>query len=248
MQHPFDLVHCDIWGLYHIITVSDYRYFLTLVDDCTRFTWVFLFRHKSDVTLILPRFLSLIENQFNSKVKQFRSDNAKGLTFNALFPEKGILHQYSCIDTPQQNSVVERKHQHLLNVTRALFFQPKLLIQFSSDCLLATTFLINQTPSTLLGHKTPYEQLYNKIPDYASLRVFGCLVFASTLSAHRTKFASKAKPSVFMGYPPGMKGYNLDDLHTKQFFISRDVIFYETIFLFHFIPYDPSHLTDPFPE
>lgn len=55
-QHAFELVHCDIWGPYHISTISGYRYFLILVDDCTRFTWVFLLRHKSDVTFILPHF------------------------------------------------------------------------------------------------------------------------------------------------------------------------------------------------
>lgn len=84
-QHPFDLIHCDICGLYHINTISGYRYFLTLVDDCTRFTCVFLLRDKSNVTFILPRFLSLIQNQFNSRVKQFRYDNANELAFIALF-------------------------------------------------------------------------------------------------------------------------------------------------------------------
>ena len=33
--------------------------------------------------------------------------------------------------------------------------------------------------------------------------------------------------------PPGMKGYRLYDLQTKQFFISRNVIFHEHIFPFH---------------
>lgn len=51
----------------------------------------------------------MIETQFNSKVKQFRSISTKELAFNELFYEKGILHQYSYIDTPQQNSIVEGK-------------------------------------------------------------------------------------------------------------------------------------------
>ena len=70
----------------------------------------------------IPKFFNLVETQFNNKIKRFRSNNAWELTFNELFDEKGVLHQYSCVDTPQQNSVVERKHQHLLNLAWALYF------------------------------------------------------------------------------------------------------------------------------
>jgi hypothetical protein len=41
---PFDLIHCDIWSPYHVPTIDKQRYFLTIVDDCTRCTWVFLMK------------------------------------------------------------------------------------------------------------------------------------------------------------------------------------------------------------
>ena len=85
---PFDLIHCDIWGPYHIPSYSGYQYFLTLVDDCTRFTWLYLLKHKSDVHSIVPNFFNLVETQFGARIKQFRSDNAKELAFTKFFNAK----------------------------------------------------------------------------------------------------------------------------------------------------------------
>lgn len=57
----------------------------------------------------------MIETQFDKKIKMFRTDNAKELAFTYLLHSKGIPHRFSCVHTPQQNTFVERKHQHILN-------------------------------------------------------------------------------------------------------------------------------------
>lgn len=137
---PFDLIHCDIWGPYCEMSYSGHRFFVTLVDDCTRFTWVYLLKQKSDVSSIIPRFFNMVKTQFDKIIKVFRSDNARELAFTDFFHNEGVLHQFSCVDRPQQNSVVERKHQHLLNVARALFFQSQVPISHWTECVHTATF------------------------------------------------------------------------------------------------------------
>nr|KYP33949.1 Retrovirus-related Pol polyprotein from transposon TNT 1-94 [Cajanus cajan] len=153
---PFDLVHCDVWGPYRLSTYNSMRYFLTLVDDHSRFTWIHLLRTKAEATSAIKSFFNLIHTQFGVTIKQLRSDNAKELALVDFLKDKGTIHQFSCVERPQQNAVVERKHQHLLSVARALYYQSKIPLIFWGDCVTTTAFLINRMPSPNNNNNSPY--------------------------------------------------------------------------------------------
>lgn len=78
---------------------------ITLVDDFSRYTWLFMMRHKSDALKIVPQFFRLVETQYNAVIKTFRSDNAPELSFKDFFASKGVVHQFSCVGRPEQNVV-----------------------------------------------------------------------------------------------------------------------------------------------
>jgi hypothetical protein len=70
----FSLIHCDIWGRYKTLSISGAFYFLTIVDDFSRFTWVFLMRNKSETQTLLRQFFHYVHTQFNTKVQKLHYD------------------------------------------------------------------------------------------------------------------------------------------------------------------------------
>ena len=99
---PFELIHVELWGPYREKSSCGAAYFLTIVDDFSRAVWIHLLLEKSEVKKVLPNFCQLVHRQFSRHVKTVRSDN--GTEFMCLtkyFAESGIVHQTSCVATPQ---------------------------------------------------------------------------------------------------------------------------------------------------
>ncbi|XP_023734895.1 uncharacterized protein LOC111882761 [Lactuca sativa] len=168
------------------------------------------------------------------KGKTVTSDNGTEFLnhkMKQLFESKGILHQTSCVHTPQQNGIVERKHRHILNVARSLIFQSGLPLKYWGEAVLTSVFLINRTPTSVLNGASPYELVYISSPVFDKLRVFGCLCFATKLN-NSDKFFERADKCVFLGYSSDKKGYRVPSLDTNLIFVSRDVKFYESVFPF----------------
>ena len=76
-SHPFTVIHSDVWGLARVPHITGARWFVTFIDDYTRLTWVYLMKEKNEVSIIFPNFVRMIQNQFETKVKIFRTDNGK---------------------------------------------------------------------------------------------------------------------------------------------------------------------------
>ncbi|RVW96479.1 Retrovirus-related Pol polyprotein from transposon TNT 1-94 [Vitis vinifera] len=158
----------------------------------------------------------MVQNQFNSKIQVLKSDNAKEYFTSSLstyLQNHGIIHISSCVDTPQQNGVAERKNRHLLEVARCLMFSSNVPNYFWGEAILTATYLIN--PSSDLP-----------------LKVFGCTAFVHVYPQNRSKFAPRANKCIFLGYSPTQKGYKCYSPTNKRFYTTMDVSFFEHVFFY----------------
>lgn len=125
-SHHFSLIHGDIWGPTRIPNITVLDGFLLLVDDHTRLCWTFLMKEKSETNHIFRHFHAMVQNQFKTNIQILKTDNARDFFNSNLGPylkSHGIVQQSSCIDTPQQNGIVERKNRNILEVARTMLFQ-----------------------------------------------------------------------------------------------------------------------------
>ncbi|XP_068475998.1 myosin-15-like isoform X2 [Phaseolus vulgaris] len=193
-------------------------------------------KDKSEVFHLFVKFYRMIQTQFESPIKRLRSDNGReyvNQNLSKFLEENGVVHELTCVDTPQQNGVAERKNRHLLEVTRALLFQTSVPRSYWGEAVLTATYLINRLPSRVLEGVTPIQVMttfYPSIPMLNSLqnRVFGCPAFVHVHSPYRGKLDPRAIKCVFIGYAPNKKGYKCYHPQSRKVYISKDVTFHET--------------------
>jgi histone deacetylase 1/2 len=127
---------------------------------------------------MFQQFKLQVENQFDDNIKYVQSDNGGEFkSFITFLQQAGIVHRFSCPYNSAQNGREERKHRHVVETGLAFLAHASLPMKFWQYAFQSATFLINRMPSKVLNNVSPYLTLFQKLPDYKSLRVFGCLCY-----------------------------------------------------------------------
>jgi hypothetical protein len=142
-------------------SVGRKKYYVSFIDDFSKFTWIYLLRFKSEVFQKFTEFQNMVERQFNTKIVAMQTDWREYQKFNSLLSKIGISHYVSCPHAHQQNSPTERKHRHLVEVALSLIAHAAMPLKFWDEAVAITAYLINRTRSKLLDFSTPLECLYN---------------------------------------------------------------------------------------
>jgi transposase InsO family protein len=231
MDRPLELLHMDLFGSIAYISIGGSKYYLVIVDDYSRFTWVSFLQEKSQTQETLKGILRRAQNEFGLRIKKIRSNNGtkfKNSKIEGFLEEEGIMHEFSSPYTPQQNGVVERKNRTLLDMARTMLDEYKTLNQFWAKAINTTCYSINQLYLHRIIKKTSYEVLTGKKPNVSYFRVFGSKCFILIKRGRKSKFAPKAVEGFLLGYNSNTRAYRVFNKSTTLVEVSCDIVFDET--------------------
>jgi transposase InsO family protein len=216
---PMELWHGDLCGPISPATPAGKEYFLLLVDDYSRHMWIVLLRSKDEALAAIRKVQAAAELEKNLKLKAVRTERGGELS-SAEFVEyceaRGIKHFRTAPYTPQQNGVVERTNQTIVNMARSLLKSMEMPDKFWGEAVSTTVYLLNRAPTKSVKGITPYEARHGRKPFVHHLRTFGCIAHVKKTGPGQTKLADRSKQMVMIGYERGSKAYHLYDPETRK--------------------------------
>jgi hypothetical protein len=194
--------------------------------------WLYLLKTKDEVPKVVQIFYKMVKTQFGKEIKIKRSDNVTEYLNKCLhnfFTKNGIIHETSCVGTPQQNGVAERKNRHLLEITPALLVKNKVPHIFWDNAHSFAVYLFNRTSINANDYKTPIQVLstHINIPFILNLppKISGCCLCPSPEILPNQAGTQSRKIYIFLGMGINQKGYKCYNSSTRKFYITMDVKF-----------------------
>jgi hypothetical protein len=227
-----DLVHVDLCGPITPSTAGGNKYFMLLVDDSTRWSYVFMVKTKDQALEAFCKYKAEVENITGERIKVLRSDRG-GEFLSSVFKDvcesAGIQRHLTAPYTPQQNSVVERKNRTVMEMARSLLKSMKLPGKFWGEAVRHSVYLLNRLPTKALVNKTLFESWKGIKPHLGHLRVFGCVAHVKSVGPHLKKLEDRSHPMIYLGVEEGSKAHRLFDPNQQKLVVSRDVKFEEAV-------------------
>uniref|UniRef100_A0AAV1TY31 Integrase catalytic domain-containing protein n=1 Tax=Peronospora matthiolae TaxID=2874970 RepID=A0AAV1TY31_9STRA len=184
------------------------KYLLLLVNEASGCMKGFCLRVKSESENYITRYITMVQAQFDKKVKLVRHDGAREFATNSLqefYEDEGIEQQTTVPHAHQTNGTAELAIRTIVTIGRSMLYYAKLEKCFWAEAAMTAIYVKNRLPSPKVMHKTPFEIVHNSKPSVKHMRVFGCQVYILTPKEKRLKWDPKARTGIFLGYEEASK-------------------------------------------
>jgi transposase InsO family protein len=223
---PLQLVHADLCGPFRTSSQGGACYFLSLIDDYSRKTWVYFLARKSDTLDKFRIFHKEVESISKLKLRTLRTDNGGefiSAAFTSYCQDQGIRRQLTVPHTPQQNGVVERRMRSIMDVTRCFLLDKDLPHSLWGEAVRAVVIILNLRSTKRSPHVTPDKLFSGHKPSVSQLRIFGSTVFVHNHSMTKGKLDSHSVECILLSLDDKAKGWRCYDPRTSKVLVSRDV-------------------------
>nr|GEX61293.1 retrovirus-related Pol polyprotein from transposon TNT 1-94 [Tanacetum cinerariifolium] len=229
-RQRLQLLYMDLCGPMRIASINGKRYVLVIVDDYSRYTWVHFLRCKDEAPEVIKTFLKRITVVLQSPVIIIRTEKCTKFINQVLkeyFDSAGISYQVSSIRTPQQNGVVERKNQTLVEAARTMLIFSHALVFLWAEAIATACFTQNRSIIHYRFNKTPYELINSRKSDISFLHVFRALCYPKNDHEDIGKLGAKGDIGFFIVYSIDSCAYRVYNRRIKKIMETMNVSFDE---------------------
>nr|GEY12124.1 retrovirus-related Pol polyprotein from transposon TNT 1-94 [Tanacetum cinerariifolium] len=208
----------DLFGPVKPQPISHNKYTYVIVDEYSRYTWVFCLKKRSDAADCIISFIRKIENLNEVRVKELRSDNEiefRNLKLEEFYDEKGISQNFSSPCTLEQNGVAERRNRTLIEAARTMLNSAKLPKQFWEEAVNAACYTQNRF-IIVKRHRTAYDVFRGRSLNISYFYLFRCHVPIYNHMDHLRKFDEKADDGFFLGYSLVAKAFRVFNIRRQE--------------------------------
>ncbi|GKA38976.1 retrotransposon protein, putative, ty1-copia subclass [Tanacetum coccineum] len=221
------IIHTDVCSPLRHVSRQGASYFITFMNDYSRYGHVYFLKHKHEVFETFKVFKNEVENQFRKTIKALRSDRGGeyiSQEFKDYLKAYGIIQQLTPPYTPQHNGVSERRNRTLLDMVRSMMNLTTLPLSFWDYALEFATRILIMVPTKKVD-KTLYKLWYGKVPNLSYLKDWGyeALVKRDTPD----KLQQRSVKCIFIGYPKETMGYYFYVPPENKIDIARYAEFFE---------------------
>ncbi|KAI0991999.1 hypothetical protein K3495_g16187, partial [Podosphaera aphanis] len=206
------------------------RYYITFIDDFSRYAWISFLRNKNDAYQAIRDFVTRIQTQHNLTIKTFFSDNG-GEYIDArvqkYFTDNGIHHEKSPPYEHESNGTAERFNRTIVTKARAMLLD--LPIFLWAEAIATSVYLYNRIPHRTIDFRSPFELLHGASPpSITHLHAFGTMVYIHIPVETRpsgSKLQPRAIEGIFVGYTNSSNTFRIYVPSKRVVQITRQVTF-----------------------